>query len=71
MSDTLDTRRADLETYIQVARGRVAAAEERLADEKAGYYQVEGRYMEVLDLIASQPDPTAEPTKKPRKPRNP
>ena len=50
----LNTRKADLERFLQVAYGRLAAAKAQVAEEEAGVYQIEGRLMELADMIASQ-----------------
>ena len=51
----LNTRKADLERFLQVAYGRLAIAKAQVDEEQAGVSQIEGRLMELADMIASQP----------------
>ena len=54
MSDTLNSRKGDLEAFLQVALGRLAMAKSVVDEEQAGVYQIEGRITEVTELIAAE-----------------
>jgi len=52
----LTARQRDLEAFLQVAYGRLSAAKAQVKEEQAGVNQIEGRLMELSDMIASQPN---------------
>ena len=49
MLEAIQNRIQDLETAVAASRGRQAQAEETLADETAGFHQMEGRLLEARD----------------------
>ena len=52
---TLEQRLAVLRDILTVARGRLAAAQEQVAEEQSGVYQIEGRILEIQDVIEAGP----------------